>query len=636
MWSVRLYSLALSLLLQCIDPAAGRPSGCADDFEVVQDVETKGTQPPVVRFEIALTTQSIDAAGIGSREAIFINDAFIGPTLYAHQGDRIEFVVHNYMQQDTSIHFHGIDQRSTPWSDGVPGLTQSQIRPGASFLYNWTAHEAGTYFYHSHAKSQMMDGLYGAVVIAPNDEAPRPFHLISSGEADQAAMLAAEKLMRPVFVSDWSQYTSAEYHGIQRSANIDFSCMDSLLINGIGSQYCLSEEELDNMTNPIVLQLLKELAGGHMTPKGCIPPLQMFNGDFELHLENVPELAYNKCIGGQSSKGNYTIDVDSSIGWTALTFVNPGGLYPLQLSIDSHELYVYAVDGQYVHPIVADRVLVNTGSRISVMIKLDQEKARHVVRVANDYLNQILGGFAELAYDGATNAPKHPHPKTNYGGKLISSEMVSFVPEDSSPYPALRPAQRADSTFKLRLKKLGQPYRAYEWTQTGSLGYNISHEHDNPPLLLQNVEDVPTTELTLKTQIGDWVDLVLVTAGPFAQAHPMHKHGNKVFLIGSGSGNFPWDSVEEAIPHLPEGTFNFHDPPYLDTFNTVEMEGQANDTWTAVRYKAEYAGAWLFHCHVQTHLSGGMGMVVLDGVDTWPEVPLAYQEWNGFEPPALS
>ncbi|KAJ6185437.1 Multicopper oxidase type 2 [Penicillium mononematosum] len=29
------------------------------------------------------------------------------------------------MPFNTAIHFHGIEQRNTPWSDGVPGLTQS-------------------------------------------------------------------------------------------------------------------------------------------------------------------------------------------------------------------------------------------------------------------------------------------------------------------------------------------------------------------------------------------------------------------------------------------------------------------------------------------------------------------------------
>ncbi|KAI5370376.1 Putative multicopper oxidase, type 1, multicopper oxidase, copper-binding, cupredoxin [Septoria linicola] len=633
MWSIALGLLSLSPLLQCFSYGIAYSLPCVEQRLGVAS-QPQSDARRATRFEIELTTQSVNPAGIGSRQAIFINNTFVGPTLYAKQGDQIEFLVHNYMQQDTSIHFHGIDQRSSPWSDGVPGLTQAHIKPGASFLYNWTAHEAGTYFYHSHAKAQMMDGLYGAIVISPEENAKRPFHLLGDG-TDVAAMLKAEEVMQPIFVSDWTQYTSSEYHEIQHAANIDFSCMDAILINGVGSQYCLSETELDSMTNPLVLQLLKELAGGHMTPKGCIPPLQMFNGDFDLHLENVPELAYEKCVGGRSAKGNYTIDVDSRLGWAALTFINPGGLYPLQLSIDNHEMHIYAVDGQYVHPITADRILVNAGSRISVMIKLDQERAKFAIRIANDYLNQILGGFAELAYDGATNEPKHPKPKTNYGGKPLSSEVRSFVSEDSRPFPAAKPAEHADATFKLRLKKLGQPYGAYEWTQTGHLGYNISHEHDSPALLLQDPSQITSSELILKTQLGDWVDLVLVTAGPFAQAHPMHKHGNKVFLIGSGTGSFPWDNVEEALPHLPEGTFNLEDPPYLDTFNTVEMEGQANDTWTAVRYRAEYAGAWLFHCHVQTHLSGGMGMVILDGVDEWPEVPVAYREWNGFEPPSV-
>jgi len=32
----------------------------------------------------------------------------------------------------------------------------------------------------------------------------------------------------------------------------------------------------------------------------------------------------------------------------------------------------------------------------------------------------------------------------------------------------------------------------------------------------------------------------------------------------------------------------------------------------------------LFHCHMQTHLSGGMAIVMLDGFDAWPNVPAEY------------
>lgn len=56
-------------------------------------------------------------------------------------------------------------QLNTPWSDGVPGLTQKPILPGGTFTYRWTATEYGTYWYHAHARSLMADGLYGAIWI---------------------------------------------------------------------------------------------------------------------------------------------------------------------------------------------------------------------------------------------------------------------------------------------------------------------------------------------------------------------------------------------------------------------------------------------------------------------------------------
>ncbi|KAJ5146427.1 Multicopper oxidase type 2 [Penicillium bovifimosum] len=45
----------------------------------------------------------------------------------------------NSMPYNTTVHFHGIEQLNTPWSDGVPGLTQKPIQPGHSWTYRWTA-----------------------------------------------------------------------------------------------------------------------------------------------------------------------------------------------------------------------------------------------------------------------------------------------------------------------------------------------------------------------------------------------------------------------------------------------------------------------------------------------------------------
>jgi len=143
---------------------------------------------------------------------IMTNGTFPGPPLKMKVGQTVEFLVHNELPDPTTIHFHGITQQGTPWSDGVPGLSQRSIAPGSSFLYKWTADESGVYFYHAHFRSQIMDGLYGAIIISPESEADKPFSLINSDPAIIKAMEAADDAMQTLFVSDYNVYTSKEVH----------------------------------------------------------------------------------------------------------------------------------------------------------------------------------------------------------------------------------------------------------------------------------------------------------------------------------------------------------------------------------------------------------------------------------------
>ena len=54
------------------------------------------------------------------------------------------------LSESTVIHWHGIHQRSSPYMDGVPYVTQCPILPGNSFRYVFNANKSGTYFYHAH------------------------------------------------------------------------------------------------------------------------------------------------------------------------------------------------------------------------------------------------------------------------------------------------------------------------------------------------------------------------------------------------------------------------------------------------------------------------------------------------------
>lgn len=70
------------------------------------------------------------------------------------------------MLRTTSIHWHGFLQAGSAWADGPAGVTQCPISPGHSFVYNFRSQgHAGTFWYHSHHRSQYCDGLRGAMVV---------------------------------------------------------------------------------------------------------------------------------------------------------------------------------------------------------------------------------------------------------------------------------------------------------------------------------------------------------------------------------------------------------------------------------------------------------------------------------------
>ncbi len=58
-----------------------------------------------------------------------------GPELRLRQGDRVLITVENRLQEETTVHWHGV--RVPNAMDGVPTLTQKPIAPGESFVYEF-------------------------------------------------------------------------------------------------------------------------------------------------------------------------------------------------------------------------------------------------------------------------------------------------------------------------------------------------------------------------------------------------------------------------------------------------------------------------------------------------------------------
>jgi len=89
-----------------------------------------------------------------------------GPELRLRQGERLRVAVENQLDEETTVHWHGI--RLPNAMDGVPHLTQKPIAAnGGKFLYEFDVPDAGTYWYHPHQRSyeQVGRGLYGPLII---------------------------------------------------------------------------------------------------------------------------------------------------------------------------------------------------------------------------------------------------------------------------------------------------------------------------------------------------------------------------------------------------------------------------------------------------------------------------------------
>ena len=88
-----------------------------------------------------------------------------GPAIQVDQGDRVRIVFENRLPESTTIHWHGLEVPIE--MDGVPYISQPPVPPGGRFVYEFTLHQEGTYFYHAHGPMQEMMGLIGMFLIHP-------------------------------------------------------------------------------------------------------------------------------------------------------------------------------------------------------------------------------------------------------------------------------------------------------------------------------------------------------------------------------------------------------------------------------------------------------------------------------------
>ena len=87
----------------------------------------------------------------GETAAWCYNGIVPGPEIRVRQSERLRITVENGLAEETTVHWHGL--RVPNAMDGVPHLNQPPIVPGGSFIYEFDAVDAGTFWYHPHQRS---------------------------------------------------------------------------------------------------------------------------------------------------------------------------------------------------------------------------------------------------------------------------------------------------------------------------------------------------------------------------------------------------------------------------------------------------------------------------------------------------
>jgi FtsP/CotA-like multicopper oxidase with cupredoxin domain len=117
---------------------------------------------PVKRFVLTAAVSQING-----QQVFALNGSVPGPLLRVDQGDHVEVTLINQLPESTTLHWHGVMVPNA--TDGVAGVTQDAVQPGATYQYDFIANEAGTFWYHTHQQTgeQLPLGMFGPLVVVP-------------------------------------------------------------------------------------------------------------------------------------------------------------------------------------------------------------------------------------------------------------------------------------------------------------------------------------------------------------------------------------------------------------------------------------------------------------------------------------
>jgi FtsP/CotA-like multicopper oxidase with cupredoxin domain len=158
-------------------PVVAAAAGSGDVVAPPPPADVKASYPKGELRELELRIEERDlevAPGFVTKVWAF-NGQVPGPLIHVRQGDEVKVRFVNLSSMEHTIHWHGMHQKGTWQSDGVPNVSQQPVPPGGSYVYDFIATRPGTLWYHCHvnvAEHIALRGMWGPLIVDPLEPTP--------------------------------------------------------------------------------------------------------------------------------------------------------------------------------------------------------------------------------------------------------------------------------------------------------------------------------------------------------------------------------------------------------------------------------------------------------------------------------
>jgi FtsP/CotA-like multicopper oxidase with cupredoxin domain len=286
-------------------------------------------RPGAVRdFTLVAAESEADLGGLTARTWAY-DGRIPGSPIRVKAGEVIRARLSNTLPKDTSIHWHGLALRND--ADGVPGVTQRPVAAGTSYVYEFTAPDPGTYWFHPHTGTQLDRGLYAPLIVDDPDE-PLKY--------DDEWI---------VILDDWLDGVTGTPDEVLAE-----------LSGGMGMDHGGgTPEEMPGMDH------------GAMTPSPSGTAKHMLMGATSVLLGgDAGDVRYpHFLLNGRIATAPETFRGKPGAR-LRIRFINAGGDTAFRVALGGHRMTVTHTDGFAVQPVETDALLVGMGERYDVLVTL--------------------------------------------------------------------------------------------------------------------------------------------------------------------------------------------------------------------------------------------------------------------------